>query len=333
MALTVLIKLPGDEDDSELALTLDAPRIVIGRSRGCEVLLPDPTVSPRHASIRQRGGENIIVDEGSTNGILVGSVKLPPQTPRAVRDRELVRVGRVWLELRTGLGVPSTPQQAQTVALRWLRQRLAADGEPMVPTVRVVDGPDEGTELALADPDREYVIGRSPQADLTLDDASLSRRHASVRRQGAEWLARDLGSKRGGALGDEPLAADGAPWRDGARLCLGQSTLELHDPLPEALAELLRAPDERMSPREFTEPPPGAPADAATEVVTAPEEPAPVSEDLAADALARADAADEELEPIDEAEHGGALVSTLIVVVALAVLGVSVAGLVWLLGG
>ena len=48
MALTVLIKQEGEDD---LALTLDAPRIVIGRSKACEVQLPDPTVSARHAVI------------------------------------------------------------------------------------------------------------------------------------------------------------------------------------------------------------------------------------------------------------------------------------------
>ena len=85
MAVTVLIRA-ADHGEEPLALTLDAPRIVIGRGKGCEIQLPDPTVSARHASLRLRGGENLIIDEGSTNGIAVGSVRLPPQTPRALRD-------------------------------------------------------------------------------------------------------------------------------------------------------------------------------------------------------------------------------------------------------
>jgi len=63
------------------------------------VRLPDPTVSHRHASLRQRGTDYIIVDEDSTNGTFVGPVRLPPQTPRVIRSGDLVRVGRVWLEL------------------------------------------------------------------------------------------------------------------------------------------------------------------------------------------------------------------------------------------
>jgi predicted component of type VI protein secretion system len=97
MALKVLIR-SGDLKTPP-SITFDAPRIVVGRGEGSEVRLPDPSVSHRHASIRQRGTDYVIVDEGSTNGTFVGGVRLSPQAPRVVRSGELVRVGRVWLEL------------------------------------------------------------------------------------------------------------------------------------------------------------------------------------------------------------------------------------------
>jgi len=56
-------------------------------------------VSHRHASIRQRGAEYIVLDEGSSNGTFVGPVRLAPQAPRVLRSGDLVRVGRVWLEV------------------------------------------------------------------------------------------------------------------------------------------------------------------------------------------------------------------------------------------
>ena len=100
MSVTVVVLSGGEPGVAALSLTLDAPRLVIGRGEGCDVRLPDASVSHRHATIRQRGGEHVLLDEGSTNGTFMDRVRLPPQTPRALRSGERVRVGRVWLELR-----------------------------------------------------------------------------------------------------------------------------------------------------------------------------------------------------------------------------------------
>ena len=66
MALTVVVRSGELEDHPEL--TFDSPRVVIGRGSSCEIRLPDSSVSLRHASFRQRGGDYIVLDEGSTNG-------------------------------------------------------------------------------------------------------------------------------------------------------------------------------------------------------------------------------------------------------------------------
>src|SRR5829696_5057508 len=41
------------------------------------------------------------------------------------------------------------------------------------------------------------VLGRSREADIVLDDANVSRKHAEVRPSGASWTVRDLGSTNG----------------------------------------------------------------------------------------------------------------------------------------
>jgi pSer/pThr/pTyr-binding forkhead associated (FHA) protein len=133
MALTVVVR-SGDHP-TPLKISLDAPRVVIGRGEGCEIRLPDPSVSHRHASIRQRGSEYVVVDEGSTNGTFVGPVRLSPQAPRIVRSGELVRVGRIWLEL-TIETVPVTDDVQLTtreIALSLVSSALAAQGEASAP--------------------------------------------------------------------------------------------------------------------------------------------------------------------------------------------------------
>jgi predicted component of type VI protein secretion system len=46
-------------------------RVVLGRSRECDIQVEDPNVSRRHAELRQEGAAYWIVDLDSTNGIEV----------------------------------------------------------------------------------------------------------------------------------------------------------------------------------------------------------------------------------------------------------------------
>ena len=46
-------------------------RVVIGRSKDCDIQLADPNVSRRHAEVRRDGTSFLLVDLDSTNGIEV----------------------------------------------------------------------------------------------------------------------------------------------------------------------------------------------------------------------------------------------------------------------
>jgi hypothetical protein len=50
---------------------LSGSRVLIGRSRDCDVTLEDPNASRRHAELRNEGGYWIVTDLGSTNGVKV----------------------------------------------------------------------------------------------------------------------------------------------------------------------------------------------------------------------------------------------------------------------
>ena len=52
-------------------LRVDKRRVVLGRSRECDIQVEDPNVSRRHAELRQEGASYWIVDLDSTNGIEV----------------------------------------------------------------------------------------------------------------------------------------------------------------------------------------------------------------------------------------------------------------------
>ncbi len=62
----------------------------IGRSRDCDVVLPDPNVSRVHAEVRHEGLEYVLVDLESTNGVEVNGKRV---TRHSLRDGDVIAMG------------------------------------------------------------------------------------------------------------------------------------------------------------------------------------------------------------------------------------------------
>ena len=69
-------------------------RVVIGRSRDCEIQLADANVSRRHAELRQEGASYWIVDLGSTNGMEVNGKRVKRAK---LRDGDTITLGSTEL--------------------------------------------------------------------------------------------------------------------------------------------------------------------------------------------------------------------------------------------
>jgi pSer/pThr/pTyr-binding forkhead associated (FHA) protein len=330
---------------SAFSITFDAPMIVIGRGEGCDVRLPDPSVSHRHATIRQRGSEYLLIDEGSTNGTFMGTVKLGAHAPRILRHGDLARIGRVWIELRFDAPAPTGQTQLATkeLALALVARALEAQGETGGPRIVVVEGPDTGKALALDEPARAYFVGRGHEADLVLEDTDASRRHVQIVRRADQVLVRDMASKNGSSLGGMPLATDrDRAWKIGEQLVIGSDLFSYEHPAVEALGELELLGDEKIRGDDRIPPPDP----------TAPGTDRNGSSDAAAGAAANAKDGgpgmaepDGGNAPIAEVPRGearapkrkrpGAWSGTdlLVVLLAMGVLGLSVLGLFWLFRG
>ncbi len=259
MPLTLQVRSGDLEAPPEL--TFDAPRIVIGRGEGCEVRLPDPSVSQRHASIRQRGSDYILVDEGSANGTFVASVRLGAHSPRVLKSGDWIRVGRVWLVVQLSpLGAALTnPAATKELALRLVEGALAAQGDETRLQVQVIEGPASGRELTITQFERAYVIGRAGAVDLALEDEGASRRHVELIRRGDRLMLRDLDTKNGTTLAGHPVNPNKETrWAPGVTLGIGVSRLTYRDPVAEALEELDRSPDEHLGLDEDIAPPTGS---------------------------------------------------------------------------
>jgi len=318
MALTVVV-LSADG----ARLTFDGTsRIVIGRGAGSDVRLPDASVSVRHASLRAQGSDFTVVDEGSTNGTFVGSVRVAPGTSRIVRSGDRLRLGRIWLELRIDHAIVTRDVAVATrdIALALVARALEAGGGDGVAKVKVVEGPDQGAELRLVEEGRAYLLGRGAHCDLPLADADVSRDHARVERRGGAFWVRDEGTKNGTWVGEVAVPAEQSlPWKPPQMVRVGRTVLALWEPLSSALATIEGAPDEK-----FDEAPPVA--------SVPPREEAPRSE-AQEPAKATPPPSVRPAPPPVRRGAGWSVTDAIVMGAALCVLALSLAGLVWLLRG
>jgi pSer/pThr/pTyr-binding forkhead associated (FHA) protein len=348
--VTIVVRTAsGSSAGAEPSLTFDGSRVVIGRGSGSDVRLPDPSISTRHATIRATGNDYAIVDEGSTNGTWVGGVRLNPQSPRAVKSGDLVRVGRVWLELVIGqkAATPDLGLATRDLAFALVQRAMDAVGDDTVAKVRVAEGPDIGEEVRLSEEGRAYVIGRAETCDLPLADADASREHAVVARRGGQILLRDLGSRNGVYLGETRLAAErDTVWRAPTMARIGITVLALDEPVSVALAELEAAADEAM--REEDAPPlPSREPEIAPEPAVRALEPAsvrgrsPASSRGPASApppsltgaapIAEIAADTSQMTRVSRPKKGWTMTDVLVVTLAVGVIAASIAGLEWVL--
>ena len=219
-------------------------RIVLGRSPGADVRLPDLGVSEHHATLEHSGAGYALRDENSTNGTRVGTTDLVAARPRLLSPGDLIEIGPFLLEFELGSvrGGVTPPERTASLARKMLRDLLGpSHPASLPPRVYVQEGPDEGLSVRLAEAPAALVIGRAEDAGLTLSDVDASRSHVEITRDADGATARDLGSKNG-------LIVNGKVMRErrlkhGDSLTIGRNLLVYEDPAEQAIKALDGQPD------------------------------------------------------------------------------------------
>lgn len=96
----------------------------------------------------------------------------------------------------------------------------------------LVDEQGQGYALGF-DP---LLIGRSVEADITLEDLAVSREHAQIRVEEQRCLVLDKNSANGTFINDEPVADDWQPLNQGDKLTVGLAQFYLTDTQPAKAA-------------------------------------------------------------------------------------------------
>ena len=94
-------------------------------------------------------------------------------------------------------------------------------------SLKILQGAEPGQVFDLSG--ERWVIGRSPECDVVLDVAAVSRRHVILNEEGGEFSVEDLGSRNGTYINMERVK-DRAPIRDGDKMLICDVLFQFSNP-------------------------------------------------------------------------------------------------------
>jgi FHA domain/Domain of unknown function (DUF1707) len=182
-------------------------------------MAPDaPTPLPLRPSDADRERVGRALRDGSVDGRLsVDSFADRIERSLTVQNRDQLD------ELVADVRPPGPLRRAVIRCVAWY-STLAGDlraawERPRVPVLALPSGPV-----------RQVVLGRSRSCDCVVAEASVSRRHAELRREGERWLLRDLGSLNGTRVNGMRVVEE-IEVHPGDRLSFGDARYRLGAPL------------------------------------------------------------------------------------------------------
>lgn len=214
--------------ESETGAVTEIPEsgVVLGRERGCDVLVEGTGVSRRHAIIKPSEGSYVLTDQ-SSNGTRVNGAQLA--AAHSLRPGDIIGIGTRefrW-ETRSRAAKPQprpapAPGAATEIVSSIESNRASPVSEPSferasAPASGYGSAPAEvlatlstgslwGKEFRIERPVAS--IGRGEHNDVRVVDESVSTSHATLLRKGDKWFVLDLGSSNGTVVNGYRVAGE-----------------------------------------------------------------------------------------------------------------------------
>ena len=209
--------------------------ISIGRDAGCDVVVPSPEVSRKHAEL-MAGPSGYTVTDLSTNGVFVNGERIAKV--RTLARGDVLRLGTEEFRFYADVAVtpPAMPAgvpaaaQAPAAAAPAAAQATPApaqaptapaaapppDARPSLATLELMnEGPLKGTKFDIRVPLTH--VGRGAHNDIVLTDDTVSDSHAKIQKREGGWYLVDMGSSNGTYAGGQRI--------NGESMLNGQSSI------------------------------------------------------------------------------------------------------------
>ncbi len=157
-----------EEGGTEREVTLEPPSVRIGRSRECQLFIPDPALSRQHAEFVVDGAGWQIVDHNSKNHTYLNGRLLEPESRYPLAPGDKITVGKTHILF--------DPGQMTVVP-----HADSATEERTIGSLRVVEAPENALTRILVEGARGIAAHRAPE-DVLHDLLALAVRATSAER-------------------------------------------------------------------------------------------------------------------------------------------------------
>ncbi|MBS0658559.1 MAG: FHA domain-containing protein [Verrucomicrobia bacterium] len=169
--------------------TLRYGSLLLGRLAEADFQIDHPEISRYHCKVHWDGANAQLEDLGSRRGTRVNGTPLPKGAMATLRPGDRIEVGPVILQF-----APSTPPAPSAVAPGSVPRADGVGSSPAVGPSRVLMGGREVQSIPLRS---KITFGRANECDVVLNDAGVSRQHASIEPAPTGYLVTDLRSRGG----------------------------------------------------------------------------------------------------------------------------------------
>ena len=169
-------------NNKQNAVWLVEPKVTVGRSAACDLVLDDAAIKPNHAEIQVNHEKLQLQLLADVDNVSVNNKPVKLGSKAAVVPGDLIRFGQTELQVvdpkQTSRPAPTVTRQEESTGWALKANHTALSNRIFA--------------LKTAN-----VVGRSNECDITLAAAHLSRRHAELRVKNGLLYVKDLGSSNG----------------------------------------------------------------------------------------------------------------------------------------
>ncbi len=194
MSSKILVRDGGRQTIVEIG---DDP-ITIGRDPSSRIVIEDRLASRNHGRFFWDGSTYVYEDLGSSNGSLLAGNKIDRVT---LGDGDAIKIGEAELRVEIPGVLGSSDVTPVPEAEKPVINSILVASEPEGPRLSM----QQDGNLMWIPVSSQLVIGRSPEADITIDDSRVSSRHAVIINSKGRWLVKDLDSGNGIVVGNKKV--------------------------------------------------------------------------------------------------------------------------------
>ena len=187
-----------NQDDPNTVYETGQREFTLGRSKECEIVINDLHISRVQARIRFEGNRFYIENLGQ-NPVQINGL---PTTGQFLNDGDQIALGLTNLRFQTDQPFDETPHpiafDERTVAVASLPDLVLGP--------RLVLATDAGETKTYPINKARLFIGRSEDADIDLQDPSISRQHGMIEQRKNEYYVKNLSQTNPLLLNDETVS-------------------------------------------------------------------------------------------------------------------------------